>query len=444
MKNQAPVFTPPSSQLLSVLEYFQMPAIILSVDYHIVAANAAYRRLYGEEPAAKHRYCYEVSHGYRVPCDQAGETCPLKNAIATGHSQRVLHLHHTPHGEEHVDVETFPIKDSSGNIIYLIELLRATKSASSQPLESGLVGRSPRFNKMVELIQRVASSDINVLLLGESGTGKELVAQAIHEGGSQAKAALVPLECSGLSESLFESELFGHEKGAFTGASNSKPGLVETAIGGTLFLDEVGDIPLSLQVKLLRLLETGTYRRVGCPDPRKADFRLICATHRDLKAMVKSGEFRQDLYYRISSFPIHLPPLRDRVEDIPLLVEALLTRIHGDSPPAVDAQALQLLKTHEYHGNIRELRNVLEWAHLMANGEMIRAEHLPDEFQDQQNVPKRDSPVSWQGEIISLDKMEKNYLRWVLVHYSGDKRSLAKQLGISERTLYRKIEQSGN
>jgi len=430
----------PSAELLSVLDNYTEPAILLSLDYRILGANGAYRALYGDATVKKQRLCYEVSHGYRVPCDQAGETCPLKNALATGQAQRVLHLHHTPNGEEHVDVETLPIKNSDGRIIYLIEVLRHIKVASSSG-GAHLVGRSPRFNTMLEMIARVAPSAINVLLLGESGTGKELVAQAIHEASPRAKAPLVPLECSGLSEALFESELFGHEKGAFTGAVTSKPGLIESAAGGTLFLDEVGDIPLSLQVKLLRLLETATFRRVGSLEPRKADFRLICATHRDLKAMVVEGTFRQDLYFRIASFPITLPALRERKEDIPLLVETILKRIHGENTLKVDAEAMACIVKFGFTGNIRELRNILEWASLMADGDTIMAAHLPEEVCGADAVSTgAEHAFGGANEVVSLETLEANYLKWVLVRHKGGKRALAKKLGLSERTLYRKLE----
>ena len=239
----------------------------------------------------------------------------------------MLHLHHTPRGEEHVDVELTPIIGASGKIEYFVERMLTVREASSFPAESGLVGKSPAFNRMLELVRRVAPSGTTALLLGESGTGKELVAQAIHQQSGREQGPFVVVECSGLTETLFESELFGYEKGAFTGANQRKIGLVESAAGGTLFLDEVGDIPLSLQVKLLRLLETGTFRRVGGVETLRADFRLIAATHRDLKDMVEHGSFRRDLYYRLSVFPIHLPALRERREDIALLAETLLTRL---------------------------------------------------------------------------------------------------------------------
>ncbi len=292
----------------------------------------------------------------------------------------MLHLHHTPRGDEHVDVELTPIVGASGRIEYFVERMTTVREASSFPAESGLVGKSPAFNRMLEMLRRVAPSGTTALLLGESGTGKELVAQAIHQQSGREQGPFVVVECSGLTESLFESELFGYEKGAFTGANQRKIGLVESASGGTLFLDEVGDIPLSLQVKLLRLLESGTFRRVGGVETLRADFRLIAATHRDLKGMVERGSFRRDLYYRLSVFPIHLPSLRERREDIALLTDTLLARLAPGRAYTLSDDARARLQAHDYPGNIRELRNILERAMLMADGDTLLADHLPPEL----------------------------------------------------------------
>ncbi len=430
-----------------LLECIDHPAIALSTDYVILAANRKYREIYSGSFEVGRSRCYEVSHRYTVPCDQAGESCPLKNCLESGGLQRVLHLHHTPSGQEHVDVETRPVHDQQGNILYCVEVLRHSRVASVSPLSEGLVGRSPAFNRMLELVQRVAPRNTSVLLLGESGTGKELAARAIHEasGRAAAGAALVPVECSGLSEGLFESELFGHEKGAFTGAHSRKTGLVEAACGGTLFLDEVGDIPLNLQVKLLRLLETGAFRRVGSTEPMRADFRLVCATHRDLKAMVAAGEFREDLYYRINTFPIRIPALRERMEDLPLLVESLLKRLESEHPLRLHPETLRLLRRYEFHGNIRELRNILEWASVMADDGLIRPQHLPDyvrhELQRHESGSASDECVMLDGEqtVLSLKAIEQRYLQQLIGRFGGDKRTLAQALGISERTLYRKL-----
>ncbi|MDI1309633.1 MAG: sigma-54-dependent Fis family transcriptional regulator [Methylotenera sp.] len=423
------------SELLSYLDSQPQPCIVLSKDYTILAANVAYRLEYGGKAQMVGRHCYEVSHHFDRPCDEAGESCPLKLSSTTKQSQRVLHLHQTPRGEEHVDVVLTPIFNSVGEIAYFVEMIQTIHDASAHPSARGLVGRSSLFNNMLGLVERVAPSEATVLLLGESGTGKELVAQAVHNASKRAKAPFVAVDCSGLTETLFESELFGYEKGAFTGASQRKYGLVESASGGTLFLDEVGDIPLSLQVKLLRLIETGTYRRVGGVEPLRADFRLISATHRDLKKMVEQESFRKDLYYRISSFPIHLPSLSERREDIPLLSATLLSRINPDRKLNLHPDTLAKLIAYDFPGNIRELRNILERASLMTDGDIIMPEHVTLEYKP----PKlNESPLS--QEIISLEQAEKQYLTWVAAQHEGDRRVLAKKLGISERTLYRKLQ----
>jgi transcriptional regulator with PAS, ATPase and Fis domain len=425
----------PANELISFLETHPDPQIVMGIDYRILAANAAYRRVYAGERNVVGQFCYAISHGYSRPCDECGESCPLAASRVSGEPRRVLHLHHTPRGEEHVDVELTPIVGASGKIEYFVERMLTVREASSFPAESGMVGKSAAFNRMLELVRRVAPSDTAALLLGESGTGKELVAQAIHQQSRREHGPFVVVECSGLTETLFESELFGYEKGAFTGANQRKIGLVESASGGTLFLDEVGDIPLSLQVKLLRLLETGTFRRVGGVETLRADFRLIAATHRDLKTMVERGSFRRDLYYRLSVFPIHLPALRERRGDIGLLADTLLTRLAPGRAYTLSEAARARLQDYDYPGNIRELRNIIERAMLMADGDTLLEEHLPPELKsDEAGMPGVD-------DIVPLETAELRYLQWALAHHGGDRKSLAAQLGISERTLYRKLAQ---
>ncbi|MFZ3041556.1 MAG: sigma 54-interacting transcriptional regulator [Thiobacillus sp.] len=423
----------PTNELISFLESHPDAQIVMGADYRILAANAAYRRMYGGGSDVVGQFCYAVSHGYDRPCDECGESCPLAASRASGEPRRVLHLHHTPRGEEHVDVELAPIVGASGQIEYFVERMLTVREASSIPAVTGLVGKSPAFNRMLEMVRRVAPSGTAALLLGESGTGKELVAQAIHQQSGREHGPFMVVECSGLTETLFESELFGYEKGAFTGANQCKIGLVESASGGTLFLDEVGDIPLSLQVKLLRLLETGTFRRVGGVETLRADFRLIAATHRDLKGMVERGSFRRDLYYRLSVFPIHLPALRERREDIALLAETLLVRLAPGRAYTLSEAAKTRLQAYDYPGNIRELRNILECAMLMADGGTLLVEHLPPELaSDAAIMPGIDA-------IVPLETAELRYLQWAQAHHGGDRKSLAEQLGISERTLYRKL-----
>ncbi len=428
-----------TTEITSVLDVIDAPAVALTPNYRILAANHAYRKTYGDGNPLRGRNCYEVSHRYSVPCDRAGESCPLANCLETGSKQRVLHLHHTSRGEEHVDVETYPVRNEQGEISYLIEIMRETHMASSRVDAYRMVGRSPAFNRMLALINRVAPAESAVLLQGESGTGKELVARAIHDNSTHSDKPFVVVECSGLTEALFESELFGHERGAFTGAHARKIGLIESAEGGTLFLDEIGDVPLSLQVKLLRLLETGTYRRVGSIEPQQARFRLISATHRNLQEKVADESFRRDLYYRISTFPIALPPLSERPEDLPLLIESLLSRLSPGHPFTVAPETLTLLQHYSFPGNIRELRNILERATLLADDDIILPEHLPPNVATTENT-SNPIPATESGEIIPLEEMEQRYLAQVVSNFSGDRDELASKLGISKRTLFRKLK----
>jgi len=425
------------TEITALLDVVPEPVVLLSPEYEILAMNLCYQDHYGWGAEAYGKHCYEVSHHYHRPCHEMGEECPMQSCQTSGEPQRVLHLHHTPEGEEHVDVELFPVNLRDGSTLGYVEIARNVITPADSDRHQQLVGRSPAFNEMLAQISLVAPSMTSVSLLGESGTGKEVVSTTIHRLSNRANGPFVPVDCSGLTESLFESELFGHEKGAFTGAISQKQGLVEAARGGTLFLDEVGDIPLNLQVKLLRLLETGTYRRVGSTETQQAEFRLICATHRNLPEMVKQREFRQDLFYRISPFHIDIPPLRDRLEDIPLLVKVLLQRITPTRPVEVDDEALNCLQQYHYPGNIRELRNILERSMLMARGGKITLRHLPQICKDSVRPPV--SGVRFSG-LMPLDRLEENYLRWAVEHHRGERSELARLLGISERTLYRKLE----
>ncbi|RFP23044.1 AAA family ATPase [Duganella sp. BJB488] len=422
---------PMVQSLISFLEHEPQPMIVLDPAYNIVAANLAYQRQFGSaERSFIGEKCYRISHHYDVPCDQAGEHCPMKRARELRGPDRVLHIHHTPRGPEHVAVELRPIFDEDGVITAYVERLEVVRSAAARPSDEGLVGCSPAFSQALEALRRVAPSMLPVLLLGESGTGKELFARAVHEASGRAAGPFVVVDCSGLTETLFESELFGHEKGAFTGATSRKPGLVETAQGGTLFLDEIGDVPLAMQVKLLRLIESGTYRRVGSVDTHHAAFRLVAATHKPLEQMMARGEFRQDLYYRISAFPIVLPPLRGRPEDIALLVHSFLRRAGaGRRRLTVDDDALAQLQRRPWPGNVRELRNVLERASLFADDGVIRAEHLPAA------PPAADAMCDRHASGATLSE--------VMPGFSGTRRELAARLGVSERTLYRRLKEEG-
>ena len=453
-----PPATPPTTapvlpELVSYLEGLPEPHIVFDRHYRIVAANAAYRQQFSPRGSVIGRTCFDVSHRFSVPCDQAGESCPLSRARLSGQRERVLHLHHTPKGEAYVNIELVPLRGVDGQPGFFIEKMEPLRVAHGAAMAQGLIGRSASFQTMLELVSRVGPSEASVLLHGESGTGKELVARAVHEASPRAGHPLVVVECASLSETLFESELFGHEKGAFTGAHAAKPGLVEIASGGTLFLDEVGDIPLGMQVKLLRLLETGTYRRVGGTELRRTDLRVVSATHRDLQRMMAEGKFREDLYYRLSTFPITLPPLRERLDDLPLLAESLLSRGLGRRSLRLSEAGLHCLREHDFPGNVRELRNILERAALLTDGDAIEATHIeralaagrPSHAPVQRLTDTSESmSVVRPGDEADprpLDLAEKEALRAAVAAHRGSRRDLANKLGISLRTLYRKLQE---
>ncbi len=423
------------------LDDVEEPAILLAPDYRVLAANAAYRRRYGDVDLRRHR-CFEVSHGYDSPCDENGERCPLQAARETGLLQRVFHVHHGPTGPSHVDVMIEPIVDQRGEPAFFLERVREVHEASVDPT-GDFVGRSRRFREALELLHRAAPSEIPVLLLGETGTGKEIAARALHRASARRDGPFVPVECSGLAETLFESELFGHEAGAFTGATRATGGLVEAAGGGTLFLDELGDVPLSLQVKLLRLIESRAYRRVGSTEARRADFRLVCATHRDLDAMVAAGTFRHDLLFRVNVFPVVLPRLHERAADIPLLCRALLSAPSPGAGKHVHPTVLARLAEYAFPGNVRELRNVLERMSLLADGDELRVEHLPDHIREPARVAEQREGAPVRGfargeEVEPLAAVEAAYVRWACEKIP-DRRAAAHALGLSDRTLYRKL-----
>jgi transcriptional regulator with PAS, ATPase and Fis domain len=434
--------------LVSYLEHDAQPMIVLDPEYRILAANMAYQRQFGvaSQPHVG-RMCYQVSHHYDVPCDQAGEHCPMKRAFELRGPDRVLHIHHTPRGPEHVDVELRPIFNAQREVIAYVERLSTVRGASARPSAEGLVGRSTAFNAAISALHRVAPSMLPVLLLGESGTGKELFARAVHEASERAQHPFVVVDCSGITETLFESELFGYEKGAFTGAAARKPGLVETAQGGTLFLDEIGDVPLSMQVKLLRLIESGTFRRVGGIETIRADFRLVAATHQPVREMINDGRFRQDLYYRISAFPIHLPAVRERPDDVALLVDSILQRIGSAQGAAgaisgrkfsVEPDALAKLHAWSWPGNIRELRNVLDRACLLADDGVIRIEHLPHDMVA--GMPAHRESETGPTSLSARGELTDRELVRLVEGFSGTRGALAAYLGMSERTLYRRLK----
>ncbi len=312
-----------------------------------------------------------------------------------------------------------------------------TQLASRRP--GPMVFESRAMHEVQAMIDAVGPTDTTVLILGESGTGKEMVAQAIHERSPRAQRELVAIDGSGLQESLFESEVFGHERGAFTGADRQKKGMIEEAAGTTLFLDEIGDIGAAIQAKLLRVLETSSFRRLGGNKTLSSDARIVTATNRDIEAMSRAGSFRSDLYFRLSRFVITIPPLRDRREDIEPLARHFLTLLTRTAPTSMAPDALKLLLAYDWPGNVRELRYAIERAVILARpGNPVRVEHL--------SFIPRNQP----GEVVlrfgqdpSLEQIEREYLRQVMAKTGGNRLKTATVLGISERHIYRLIEKYG-
>jgi transcriptional regulator with PAS, ATPase and Fis domain len=308
--------------------------------------------------------------------------------------------------------------------------------------DQALLGNAPEFRSVLRTAQIAAAVDVTMLLLGESGTGKELLAEAIHRESRRAKAAFVPVNCAALPESLAESELFGHRKGAFTGAIADKAGLITSADGGTLFLDEIGELPLSLQAKLLRFIENGEILPVGAQRPLKVNVRLIAATNRDLNAEVKAGRFRADLYYRLNVVPVELPPLRQRSGDAALLIEALMRRFaasHGLAAPMLTPAARKALEAYSWPGNVRELRNFCERITVLFSGRNVDVTNLPSEMQAK-NASNRSAGLALPAGGIDLEAVELDFIRQALEATSGNRTRAARLLGLTRDTLLYRIK----
>jgi len=326
------------------------------------------------------------------------------------------------------------------------------KAAEGTPT---LIGESAGMNDVRRLIETVAPTDASVMILGETGTGKELIARNLHDKSRRSNQAFIPVNCGALPENLVESELFGHRKGAFTGADVNRKGLFEVANGGTLFLDEVGELDKSVQVKLLRFLECGEIRRVGENEPFRVDVRVLCATNRDLREMIVADTFREDLFFRVNTFEIHLPPLRERKGDIPLLARHMLKRFapkRVNDPDVFTPEALDALQSHEWPGNIRELANAVERATILAGPGPIRPEHLPTPMASRRGslsvVIPAPQPPAVAGPHFqvpdgnpTLRDIEMKYIQVILEKHQGNKPAASRELGISLKTLYNKINQ---
>jgi DNA-binding NtrC family response regulator len=308
-----------------------------------------------------------------------------------------------------------------------------------------IIGKSPAMSRIYESIKRIADSTINVLISGASGTGKELIARSIHANSRRGSRPFVALNCGALPEHLVESEIFGYERGAFTGAARPKPGLLESAHGGTFFMDEIGELPASLQVKYLRVLQDGRFRRLGSTQEREVDLRLICASNQELERLVEEGRFREDLYYRINTFTIAIPPLKERRDDIPLLANHFL-RHYGEQNQCLLAgiapEAMERLVAHEWKGNVRELEHVIERALVLASGEQIQVEDLPLSIQaisaEKSSAPRVYMDLPFKDAKAQLvEEFERRYIVEVLGKYQGNISRAAVHCGIDRRSLHR-------
>jgi DNA-binding NtrC family response regulator len=319
-----------------------------------------------------------------------------------------------------------------------LELRLLREQLRTRPGFGGLTGITGKMQRVYKMIEKVSQHEYPVLILGESGTGKELVARSIHFSGPRKERPFVPVDCSALVPTLIESELFGYVKGAFTGAIHAKQGLLEAAQGGTLFLDEIGDMPVDLQAKLLRALQEHEVKPVGSTERRQINVRIIAATHRDLEAGIRTGEFRQDLYFRLNVVQIKIPPLRDRKSDIPILVTTFLEKFSGphDSVRTISEDALRRLLAYDWPGNVRELENAIERAVALGSGPIVHVGDLPSNllYPSAERLPEKE-------ELIPLEELERRAILRTLRETGGDKLAAARLLGIGKTTLYRKLKQ---
>ncbi|GAB4508005.1 MAG: sigma 54-interacting transcriptional regulator [Sulfuricaulis sp.] len=443
-----------SVTLQSLVNAQEGPAVVIDADYQIVSANEAYCTSYGVAPEqVVGKRCHEVSHHSPVPCHLNGEQCPHSQVFSTDKPFEVLHVHYdSSNNPDHVRIKAYPLHDVTGGRYLLESIRRLAPSNNLSCEEMQMAGHSPAFLNCVESLSIAAKSDAPVLIYGESGVGKELAAKFIHEKSRRKDKPYVELNCAAIAESLCESELFGHERGAFTGCIGMKQGLFEIANGGTLFLDEIGELSLSIQAKLLRILDSGEFRRVGGEKRLQTEVRVVAATNQNLMAMVVAGTFREDLYFRIAGIKVSIPPLRERRADIPALAELLLKRQCKKMGIPYECKltpdAVERLVSYNYPGNIRELRNIMQKAFALCEDGIITARHI--QFNDEQRPYGARSPsitaytTAIDGKsadaTLSMSKLEAQHIAYLLRQHKDNRRVVANILGISERTLYRKIK----
>jgi PAS domain S-box-containing protein len=415
---------------------------VIDKDLKVIFQNGAVQKLYGAKVGET---CYEAYRGRREPC----ENCIILDVIKDGKPRQALRDIQLPDGNIFwMEVFAGPYRDKGGTIVGAVEVVRnvteqmrlsetcATlrREIERQAQFHNIVTQSKKMKAILRLVERVASTTSSVLITGESGTGKELIARAIVFNSDRKDKPYVTINCGAIPENLLESELFGHVRGAFTGAVRDHQGLLEAADAGTLFLDEIGEIPPAAQVKLLRFLQEGESRRVGDTRVRKFDVRIIAATNKDLEEAVRDGSFREDLFFRLNVIPIFLPPLRERKEDIPPLAAHLFQRLcdaHSRNVTGLSPEALRAFMNYGWPGNVREMENVIEYAlHLTDEGNPIRPEQLPPRLFSE-------AEASWSpGDLVSIEEYAKQSIDRLQSDHSEEQ--IAEILGISRKNLWEK------
>ncbi|MDO8463647.1 MAG: sigma 54-interacting transcriptional regulator [Gallionella sp.] len=447
------------------LDNLEEGILFLDQERHVVAINEAASIMLGQEhDNILNKLCPSLFQGTSCArsCEKRGHCTLMKNAI---HGKKVQDL-----VVQRPDGALIPLRmwamvlPSDEKLAYCAVVLRdrthevqLEEEASNRMHLGGLIGNSTVMQELFRQILRAAASEASILITGESGTGKELVARALHDNSSRAKGPYIRVHCAAFPEQLLEGELFGHARGAFTGATVAREGRFEAAHGGTLLLDEIGEVPPSVQVKLLRVLQEREIERLGENQTRKVDVRILAATHRDLPAMVSRGEFRADLYYRLRVLPLHLPALRERREDIPLLANSMLANIltrHPGRDLQISSEAFNALNAYSWPGNVRELGNALEYAMVHVDGTTILARHFPLEIQEavHQAADSRTVTVAMPSSALAQryyrapaqqEGQEKEILLLALKETGGNKAAAAEKLGMSRTTLWKKLKQYG-
>ena len=438
--NASPFLDKPSpDRFEAVIHSISDGVFTVDSQWRITCFNRAAEEITGvSRSEALGRRCYEV-----IKSNICKDACVIQYTIDTGRPVVNLMVYFTDKQglQIPVSVSTALFRNKKGELIGGVETFRDLRRLEEyrKQIEKSysfedIISKSKKIRHILDILPTIAVNESSVLITGESGTGKELFARALHNLSERSRKPFIAINCGGFPETLIESELFGYEAGAFTGATKAKPGRFALAEGGTLFLDEIGDLPPLLQVKLLRVLQEKTYEPLGSIRSLKADVRIIAATHRNIEAMVAEETFRQDLYYRINVIKLEIPPLRERMEDVPLLIKHFIGRfpsILDKDISGISPEALNILMSYDYPGNVRELENIIEHGCVLCPGSLIRAKDLPDWLRP---------PSKENGAASSLEEVEKQFIISVLTKNNWNRLAAARELKIHKTTLFRKIK----